>query len=463
MSDPLTTAEHEYVGRRLLLRQGQDHHFVQFYDDDGVLADKAADFLATGLVAGESLIVIAAVDRVQGIVADLEEKGFDTPRLRENGRLRLLDARELLARIMVDGSPDWDRLHAAISPLLEPSRTHAAPRVRAYGEMVDLLISDGDVDAAIELEAFWNDLRRQYPLTLLCAYRIAHVGHGERRQPFRRVCGYHSHVLPTESYAEIQDAGIRPREISLLQQRIRVLENEIEEHERREAGLRDSIRIRNEFLSIASHELRTPLTALQLYVSTIDRLLQSDVNNPRVREGLGKANRQIARLRSLVEQLLDIPRLDNQTLHLEKTTVDLSALVRDAVASLAGAAEDEGCELRVLADEPVQGEWDAKRIEQVVGILLSNAIKYGRGAPIDIAVGDCGSGARVAVRDRGVGAESAHHVRVFEKLERGELPSFSGFGLGLWIAKQIVDAHHGRMRLSSAPGNGAEFAIELPA
>jgi signal transduction histidine kinase len=116
----------------------------------------------------------------------------------------------------------------------------------------------------------------------------------------------------------------------------------------------------------------------------------------------------------------------------------------------------------VHADGPVIGRWDSTRLDQVVTNLISNACKYGQGKPIEVTVRGDAEIARLAVRDRGIGIAAKEQGRIFERFERlddaGRVP---GTGLGLWITREIVEAHGGRIRVDSEPGDGATFIVEL--
>jgi len=113
--------------------------------------------------------------------------------------------------------------------------------------------------------------------------------------------------------------------------------------------------------------------------------------------------------------------------------------------------------------KPVVGWWDRLRVEQVVSNLLSNAIKYGDGQPIVVALDQDGRSARLCVKDHGIGIAPEHHERLFARFERGvSRRQYGGFGLGLWITRQLVDAMGGRISVDSRPGQGATFSIVLP-
>src|SRR5262249_23424798 len=157
--------------------------------------------------------------------------------------------------LLRDGRPDASAMNAAVTRTLERSATFdpAAP-LRAYGEMVDLLCARGDREAAIELERLWNEVARRHPMTLLCTYSRNHFAHAAHDVTFQHVCGEHSHVFPTESYA-LAEPDDRLRQVSTLQQQARALESEIAHRRHVEAALREAVRQRDEFLAVAGHEL----------------------------------------------------------------------------------------------------------------------------------------------------------------------------------------------------------------
>jgi PAS domain S-box-containing protein len=227
----------------------------------------------------------------------------------------------------------------------------------------------------------------------------------------------------------------------------------------------DAVRVRDEFLSIASHELRTPLAALMLQVSGVLRLLQkgTPLGPERIVDRLEKAASSGARLEKLIDELLDVSRITSHRLKLERETVDLVALVEETVARMAEAASRAGSPIQLVASGPVSGSWDRLRIDQVITNLLSNAIKYGAGQPVQVTVGEGGGRAVLTVKDAGIGIEPEHQGRIFDRFERAVSDRhYGGLGLGLWITRQIVEAHGGSIRVVSAPGEGATFTVELP-
>ena len=221
----------------------------------------------------------------------------------------------------------------------------------------------------------------------------------------------------------------------------------------------DALRARDEFLSVASHELKTPLTPLKLVLQSIRRRLEK-AGDAKLEALAATAERQVDRLTRLVENLLDTS-LGRITLHPE--TVDLALLVRGVLDQFQAEIERSGCPLRVRAEPGVVGKWDSLRLEQVLANLISNAVKFGAGKPVEVAVERAGAAARLVVTDHGIGIAPEKQARLFQRYYRGVSPTmYGGLGLGLYVVRQIVEAHGGTVRLDSCVGEGTTFAIELP-
>jgi signal transduction histidine kinase len=329
--------------------------------------------------------------------------------------------------------------------------------------MVDVLFRDGQPQAALLLEEQWNQLTADYPFTLLCAYALGSFRTEADAQAFREVCAAHSHVVPTERYSESESGDARMREVCALQQRAVALEGEIEHRKRVERELVEALALREDFLSIAGHELKTPLTALQLQIHSLTSLA-TQLGDERYLPKLERSRRQVERLAKLTDELLDVSRLTAGRLSLHVEECDLAAIVMDALDRNAEAIARSGCRLRVLAEEPAPGRWDRGRVEQVVTNLLTNALKYGAGKPVEILLKRIKERWRLTVRDQGVGVALADQARIFDRFERANSSrNFGGLGLGLWITRQVVEAHGGVIRVESEEGAGATFTVEFPA
>lgn len=232
-------------------------------------------------------------------------------------------------------------------------------------------------------------------------------------------------------------------------------------------ALEDALGVRDEFLSIASHELRTPLTALALQVTGIERALRerpppSELNRGEL-ERATRAVSQVGRLRRVVDQLLDVSRISSGRLHLELQSVDLPQLARQVVSNLSEAATRAGCTVDVAAPPTLTGTWDRFRLEQVLTNLLTNAFKYAAGTQVEVSVSAAPARAVLRVSDQGSGIAPEALERIFERFERVATEhQRKSLGVGLYIARRVVEAHSGSIRAESTLGVGSSFIVELP-
>lgn len=221
-----------------------------------------------------------------------------------------------------------------------------------------------------------------------------------------------------------------------------------------------ALAVRDEFLVIASHELRAPVTNISLQLQQLSRLIDRRTVRAALRVVGEAVHGEALRLAALIDALLDAQAVKGQ-LVLARDDVELSALVRDVVERLRARAEQAGSELVVEAPE-IHGQWDRMRIDQVVSNLLTNAIKYGRGRPVRVVAGVDGAHATIEISDEGIGVSQEDIDRIFGKFERAVPSQYGGLGLGLFIARQIVEAHDGMIHVHSVPGIGSTFRVMLP-
>jgi len=233
------------------------------------------------------------------------------------------------------------------------------------------------------------------------------------------------------------------------------------------AELEDAVRMRDDFMSIVSHELKTPLNTLILEVQL--RKLQLGRNNfaafsdDKLRQMVDKDERQIRSLIRLIDDMLDVSRIRTGKLSIRPDRFDLGKLVASVVENFASQMEASGCTLLFQRPEPIVGVWDEFRIEQVLANLLTNAMRYGAGKPVQVNVNATAASACIEVRDQGIGISQKSLERIFCQFERAEgSESSAGLGLGLFIAEQIVKAHGGRIQVESEEGQGALFRVLLP-
>lgn len=229
----------------------------------------------------------------------------------------------------------------------------------------------------------------------------------------------------------------------------------------------ESLKQRDEFLSIASHELKTPLTSLKIQVQLREKLFErNDVSvfePEKVKSLVHMTGKQVNRLTRLVDDMLDITRIQNGKLSLNMDVVDFDVLVKEVIENFAEEYRNAGCDLSFRIPEALFLTGDRYRLEQVITNLLSNALKYGNGCPVEVVVTSTEKKIRLSVRDHGKGIAPENHERIFERFERAvSATSVGGLGLGLYITRQIVELHNGTIILKSTPGEGSDFVVELP-
>jgi len=231
------------------------------------------------------------------------------------------------------------------------------------------------------------------------------------------------------------------------------------------AAREEAARLKEDFLSSAAHDLKTPLTGIVTQAQLLLRRLERDPTAPTDAVGLKRLVEQSQRLRDLVVGLLDVSRLENPGLVDARDELDLRTLVKDA---LSRAALAHGKRVKVeVDDEPVLVAVDVPRFEQLLINLVENALKYSpHDSRVVVRVWPEGAEARLSVQDRGIGVPTDDQPLVFERFHRARNVDdrrFAGMGLGLYIARGIVEQHGGRIWLESTPGEGSTFFVALPA
>lgn len=250
----------------------------------------------------------------------------------------------------------------------------------------------------------------------------------------------------------------------------RVILATLEELQRAEEGLqasqqklKEAVRLRDEFLSIASHELRTPVSSLQLMIQGLTRgLVPPSPEN--ILRAFGLAERQVGRLTRLIEELLEVSRLQAEQLTLQLEQVDLAAVTREVVQRFEADLKRASCPVSLYAARPVIGCWDRSKLEQIITNILANAIKFGSGNSIELTVEEepIGSG-RMVVTDHGIGIAPESLPYIFERFRRAVCArAYGGLGLGLYIVRSLVEAMGGTVRAESVLGSGSTFTVELP-
>jgi signal transduction histidine kinase len=263
--------------------------------------------------------------------------------------------------------------------------------------------------------------------------------------------------------------------LAVVRQGLTVLENERLRREREEA-LREAKVQMEVYLGVAGHELKNPLASMKLCLQVVERRIQHQVRRQagavpeaeRLLEPIAQAERQEERLDRLVDDLLDVSRIQAGKLYLHLVPTDLAAIVREAVEELRQVYPERTLRLVFREDLRVPVLADAQRLVQVVTNYLTNALKYSAAdRPVTVGLTLEGDQARIWVRDEGPGIPAREQERIWERFHRArgiEVQSGSGVGLGLGlpISRAIIEQHQGRVGVQSAPRQGSTFWFSLP-
>ena len=224
------------------------------------------------------------------------------------------------------------------------------------------------------------------------------------------------------------------------------------------AAASEAIRLRDEFISIAAHELRTPMTSAKIAAQLLRRSFRSDEATAAQRNALEALDRQVSRLGHLVAQLLDTVRIEAGVVRPERLETDLVELVREEIDQWRALNERE---IVLSAPTTVVARVDPLRITQVLTNLIENATKYGGDGIIEVGISRTPQTAIVTVRDHGPGIDPKDRARLFERFYQAN-PGRSGMGLGLFITRQIVELHGGRIYAEFPDDGGTRFVVSLP-
>lgn len=231
--------------------------------------------------------------------------------------------------------------------------------------------------------------------------------------------------------------------------------------------LQRSLKMRDEFMSLVAHELRTPLNTL--FLETQMRSLQLKRGNTAAFGGqqmeamIQRDERQIKSMIRLIDDMLDVSRMRSGKLSIRPTQVELMNLLERVVSDLSLHAATTGSSLSLRPHDGVIGCWDEFRVEQVIVNLLTNALRYGCGQPVEVSVARVGELVHINVSDQGKGIAPTDLERIFEPYERGARNGEpKGLGLGLYISRQLAISHGGELKVTSKPGEGSVFSLVLP-
>jgi signal transduction histidine kinase len=430
-------------------------HFCQFYGEREDLVDSLVPFFKAGLTANEKCLWVTC-----------EPLQAHEARTALRQAVPDLDARLASGQLEVIDHADW---------YTRTGKSDAAGTLRGWVEREERALSDGFAGLRLTGNTYWVersdwngfvDYEERVSSTFaghriigLCSYCL---GRCQPHDILDVVANHHFALTRRRGEWQVLESAA----LKTAKDELHRLNGELEARvAERTAELTRAVAARDEFLSVASHELKTPITSLQLYVQGLLRAQAAGALAPGQLEArLQRIGAQGERLNALVDNLLDVSRADARVPSLQRERFDLAALVADTAERFAEEFARARCGVTLHAAEPVEGRWDRMRLEQVVTNLLQNAVRYAPGAAVDIRVSGAGDRAQVVVRDGGPGIPEREHARIFERFTQAEGPrAFAGgFGLGLWLVRQVAEAHGGTVALESRPGDGAAFTVSLP-
>lgn len=252
-----------------------------------------------------------------------------------------------------------------------------------------------------------------------------------------------------------------------VKRKVDALEKNRQELHATQLELQHALKMRDDFMSLVGHELRTPLNTL--HVDTQIRQMQlkkgdmSAFSAEKLEAMVARDSRQIQSMIRLISDMNDVSRIKNGKLSIRQQTTNLSILLQQTMDDLFQQVQVSGSNFVADIEPDVNGTWDELRLEQIIINLLTNALRYGNGKPIEVSLKTESNCVKVMVRDHGIGIAESEQHRIFDKFERGSIKKvYEGLGMGLYIAKQLAEAHKGTITLESSLGNGATFTLTLP-
>jgi signal transduction histidine kinase len=443
-------------------------HLVEFYPDVQTFAHTVADHLAPAWDDPHGIAMLVARpayrDRVRSALA---QRGLDTCPPDDGGRLLLIDAATAVDAVFVDGAPDPDRFREQVGDRLRAVLAPGAS-ARVCGEMVALLWEGGDVAGAMALEQVWNDQLGETPMSVLCPYPASAFDDGDDGA-FHAVCRQH-HGLAPEGPRRRRGPAQRLRTVARLDAELRAgsaerqaLRDKQAELETALQRLRELDRLRNEFVAMVVHDIRNPTATI---TAALDMLRDAwrDFDDDEVEALLATATKNARHIERLTTDMLTVAGLDAGDFRYHLAPTDLGDVVRRAVVE-AHRTSDRHFEVTIPSALP-KALADEDRQTQILGNLLGNAVKF---SPADttvrVAVVDRGDRLAVSVADRGRGIPEGAGTRLFEPFYRvraGDRNGAKGTGLGLYIAKSLVEGQGGEISVDSRPGEGATFTYTVP-
>jgi len=434
-------------------------HRVQFYETESFLSQSVSRFVLAGLNHGEAVIVVATDAHVRELENCLRNENIDLNSVLSTKQLLLLDARELLPKIMKEGLPDPVEFRRTVGEVLRDCASRF-PLVRAYGEMVHLLCVEGNFPAALNLEKEWNALAKEMPFQLLCGYSITNFNRETHGVFFDSVCKLHSHIVPTELYSTLTDPDSQSREIARLQQRAQSLEMEVADRLRIEKELRRANEDLLRITYVASHDLKEPLREITTFLQLIKDRYADKLDSQGTRFIHHTVNAS-ARMRELIEGILLHARMSLEEQPLK--SVDFNSAFEDAVANLSIAIRNSCGQVTRTSLPTIRAQ--SVHIVQLFQNLIGNALKFHKTTipKVHVSARQDGNLWIFSVTDNGIGIPEPYLESVFTLFQKLHGNSaFPGSGIGLATCKKIVESLGGKIWAESELGQGSTFQFTIP-
>ncbi|RYZ92282.1 MAG: response regulator [Proteobacteria bacterium] len=444
-----------------------------------VRVETAAD-LERALQAGVDLVIsdfnLPAFDAF-GALTVVQESGYDLPLIVLSGAVGQVTAVDLMRSGAKDviSKGEWPRLLPAIQRELIEAQNRQDNRERVaaahlLGQLGFLLgrslEASSMADQAAELTAYFFESG--------CEIRLKDGSSEESvvstgTKSYSNIVFKELLIARNEPLGELiyrRDRGFSPNDfqtaheicsrISLALDNVRLLQS-----------AQQAIVLRDEFLSIASHELKTPITAMRMQAQIRNRRLDQGNHSyftpERMKKMMTDDLRQLDRLSHLIDEMMDISHIRAGQLNLYPELFDLAGFTRECVQRLQELPSAQNVTITVEGPDSLLGSWDAGRIEQVITNLITNALKYGGGTPVTVSLADEEKNVAITIADQGPGISPEGQAKIFERFQRLQPTSAArGLGLGLYIVRQIVEAHGGKISLISQVGAGASFTVRMP-
>jgi len=444
---------------------GRRGHTVQFYQDDAFFIDGLSRFIGSAIVAGESAVVIATQGHRDALNRILQSRGLDLRNAIDQGRYIALDAAATLAKFMRGDWPDPELFKETISPVLARSSVAAQHGlIFAFGEMVAVLCAQGNAEAAVRLEQFWNEVAESYSLSLLCAYPMSGFDRESDGDGLSRICAEHTHVIPAESYSALVKEEDRLRTIAQLQQKAQALENEIAERKQAEETMHRTKAVLEDTIDQRTGALRQ-LSARLLRLQDIERRRIARELHDSLGQYLVGLKLNIDMLRqspredlwSETEQLMQRCISEVRTLSylLHPPTMDEAGFVSAARWYVEGFAQRSGVKVTLDAPQELNRLPDALELAlfRVLQEALTNVHRHSGASKAHVLILQDEDKVLLEVRDNGRGLPKELLTQFYA--------TGTGLGVGLAGVRERARELGGRMALES-DHNGTLVGISIP-